>query len=136
MLRMRRKSDVSTLRYARSFERLQLRTSGFKPCKSQTKNIIFQFCQIKKKYKKNPTDRPITKTMGWVTANKISIKDGLIIRQPLYPLDIYKTHFWHKIEHSKYMYYRKIILLDRLWQTFFYLKIVDNILVTIKAKPT
>ena len=27
---MRRKNDVSTLRYARSFERLQLRTSGFK----------------------------------------------------------------------------------------------------------
>ena len=31
-LRMRRKNDVSTLRYARSFERLQLRTSGFKYC--------------------------------------------------------------------------------------------------------
>ena len=27
---MRRKNDVSSLRYARSFERLQLRTSGFK----------------------------------------------------------------------------------------------------------
>ena len=27
---MRSKNDVSTLRYARSFERLQLRTSGFK----------------------------------------------------------------------------------------------------------
>ena len=27
---MRRKNDVLTLRYARSFERLQLRTSGFK----------------------------------------------------------------------------------------------------------
>ena len=27
---MWRKNDVSTLRYARSFERLQLRTSGFK----------------------------------------------------------------------------------------------------------
>ena len=26
----RRKNDVSTLRYARSFDRLQLRTSGFK----------------------------------------------------------------------------------------------------------
>ena len=29
MLRVRRKNDVSTLRYARSFERLQLRTSVF-----------------------------------------------------------------------------------------------------------
>ena len=29
-LQVRRKNDVSTLRYARSFERLQLRTSGFK----------------------------------------------------------------------------------------------------------
>ena len=34
---MRSKNDVSTLRYARSFERLQLRTSGFK----QTKNLLF-----------------------------------------------------------------------------------------------
>ena len=34
-VKMRRRNDVSTLRYARSFERLQLRTSGLK-----TTNII------------------------------------------------------------------------------------------------
>ena len=32
---MRLKNDVSTLRYARSFERLQLRTSGFKGLASE-----------------------------------------------------------------------------------------------------
>ena len=32
---MQRKNDVSTLRYARTFERLQLRTSGFNDLRSK-----------------------------------------------------------------------------------------------------
>ena len=38
---MRRKNDVSTLRYARTFERLQLRTSGFNR-KYSTKMLIIE----------------------------------------------------------------------------------------------
>ena len=59
---MRRKDDVSILRYARSFERLQLRTSGFKAhdqilqvCfKWESKTILKQLLshQNKQKYLK------------------------------------------------------------------------------------
>ena len=42
---MRRKNDVSTLRYARSFERLQLRTSGF--------NALITFTVALKQHKQN-----------------------------------------------------------------------------------
>ena len=41
---MRRKNDVSTLRYARSFERLQLRTSGFNAAKFEFYTIYLEKC--------------------------------------------------------------------------------------------
>ena len=43
-LRVRRKNDVSTLRYARSFERLQLRTSGF----NETGQMVMQIFHSKR----------------------------------------------------------------------------------------